>query len=486
MNDEVFYIGADPGDPRRLLWLPISTLRRHCLITGSTGTGKSMLMVDMILQRVVAGESCIVIDPKGDLVRDVLASIALMPEEDWPALARDLVLIDPTDTVVPAAFNPLEITPYGSPSRQRGDVLATFRRVFEFDDSRVTRLVLVLRKSVQLAIEHNLTIVDLPRLLTDNEFRDALVRQTSDDDLRRFWELEFPSGNRAGQQQWTASTLVRLETLLDDPAVKRFFGRAHSTFDLRDIMDTGKVCLISLSKGAIGDASRLLGGFLMGRVQLAAESRATLPAGLRHPCTVFVDEFQNFATTSFGEMLAEARGYGVSLVMAHQHLGQLPDDLRHAAISNAALRVAFKLGADDSAAIAREYWRLAGQRVKQEWWNIASLGPIPIPYKQYKFYSPSEEARQNRDLIQHLPDRHMLLHVAGEDQPYLLKTVDVPLDMITRAASRVDRLKSVMADVQAISAPIEPVALATAVAAKSAAAPGTFEWRRASGRAAKR
>jgi hypothetical protein len=251
-------------------------------------------------------------------------------------------------------------------------------------------------------------------------------------------------------------------------------------------MDTGKVCLISLSKGAIGDASRLLGGFLMSRVQLAAESRATLPAGLRHPCTVFVDEFQNYATTSFGEMLAEARGYGVSLVMAHQHLGQLPDDLRHAAIGNSALRLAFRLGADDSAAIAREYWRVAGQRVKQEWWNIASLGPIPIPYKQYKFYSPSEEARQNRDLIQHLPDRHMLLHVAGEDQPYLLKTIDVPLDMISRAAGRVDRLKRVMADVRAIDAPREPISLEGAVAAKSPPASGTFEWRRASGRAAKR
>ena len=483
MNNDLFYIGADPGDPRRLLWLPISTLRRHCLITGSTGTGKSMLLVDMILQRVVAGESCIVIDPKGDLVRDVLACIALMPEADWPALARDLVLIDPTDTVVPAAFNPLEITPYGSPSRQRGDVLATFRRVFEFDDSRMTRLVLVLRKSVQLAIEHRLTIVDLPRLLTDNEFRDALVQQSSDDDLRRFWELEFPkNGNKTNQQQWTASTLVRLETLLDDPAVKRFFGRAHSTFDFRDIADSGKVCLISLSKGAIGDASRLLGGFLMSRVQLAAESRATLPAGLRHPCTVLVDEFQNFATSSFGEMLAEARGYGVSLVMAHQHLGQLPDDLRHAAISNSALRLAFRLGADDSAAIAREYWRVAGQRVKQEWWNVASLGPIPIPYKERKFFSVSEEARQNRDLIQHLPDRHMLLHVAGEDQPYLLKPVDVPLDMIAGAASRVARLKRVMADVQRERLPEQSGQ--HAVAAPQDA--GTFEWRRALKRAAER
>jgi len=480
-SEEVFYIGADPGDPRRLLWLPLSQLRRHCLVTGSTGTGKSMLLVDMILQRVVAGESCIVIDPKGDLVRDVLACIALMPKEDWPALARDLVLIDPTDTVVPAAFNPLEITPYGSPSRQRGDVLSTFRRVFEFDDSRVTRLVLVLRKSVQLAIEHNLTIVDLPRLLTDNDFRDALVRQSSDDDLRRFWELEFPNGNKANQQQWTASTLVRLETLLDDPTVKRFFGRAHSTFDFRDIMDTGKVCLISLSKGAIGDASRLLGGFLMSRVQLAAESRAMSPAGMRHPCTVFVDEFQNYATTSFGEMLAEARGYGVSLVMAHQHLGQLPDDLRHAALSNSALRLAFRLGADDSAAIAREYWRVAGQRVKQEWWNIASLGPIPIPYKQYKFFSVSEEARQNRDLIQHLPDRHMLLHVAGEDQPYLLKTVDVPLHMIAGAASRVEQLKRVMADMRAIDVPREPGALAKAATTPIAPASRTFEWRRAAG-----
>ncbi len=480
MNDEMFYIGADPGDPRRLLWLPVSALRRHCLVTGSTGTGKSMLLVDVILQRIVAGESVVVVDPKGDLVRDALASIALMPEEDWPSLARDLVIIDPTDDVVPAAFNPFEITPYGSPSRQRGEVLATFRRVFDLDDNQVTRLVLVLRKSVQLAIEGGLTIVDLPRLLTDTDFREGLVQRSSDDDLRRFWELEFPQ-SKANQQQWTASTLVRLETLIDDPAVRRFFGQARSTFDFRDIMDTGKVCLISLSKGAIGDASRLLGGFLMSRLQLAAESRAMLPAGLRHPCTVFVDEFQNYATTSFGEMLAEARGYGISLVMAHQHLGQLPDELRQAAISNCNLQLAFRLSASDSAEVAREYWRLSGQRVKQEWWNIAALGPLPIPYKQYKFFSTSEEARQNRDLIQHLPDRHMLLHVSGEDQPYLLKTVDVPLYMLTGAASRVDRLKSVMADARAIDTARAPVALRRPAAISSPPAARTFEWRRASG-----
>ncbi len=472
--NDLFYIGANPSNPRRLLWLPLQELRRHCLITGSSGTGKSMLVVDQFMQRVVAGESCIVIDPKGDLVRDILACIALMPEEEWAELARDIVIVDPADTLIRSGFNPFEITAHGSASRQRQDVVSAFRRIFEFDDSRVTRLVLVMRRSVQLAIEHGLTMVDLPRLLTDGEFRDRLVQQSGDEDVQRFWQHEFPQG-KANQQQWTASTLVRLETLLDDPAVKRFFGYAHSTFDFRDIMDTGKVCLVSLSKGAIGEeTSRLLGGFLMSRLQLAAESRATLPTALRRPCTVFVDEFQNFVTSTFGELIAEARGFGLSLVMAHQHLGQLPDELRHAALSNANIRVSFRLRADDAAVMAKEFFRLSGQRVKNEWWNVASIGPLPIPYKEYKYFSVSEEARQNRDLIQHLPDRHLVAHVAGESNPYLVRTVDLPLAEMSNAGARVHRLKEMIVQAQAtrITAS-EPTRLPVSAPPRS----GGLEWR---------
>jgi hypothetical protein len=405
-----------------------------------------------------------------------------MPEADWPSLARDVVLVDPSDSMIPAHFNPLEVASYGSPSRQRADLLATFRRVFSFEDSRVTRLVLVLRRSVQLAAAHGLTIVDLPRILTDAEFRETLV-QSADEDAQRFWRLEFPE-SKAAQQVWTASTLVRLEALLDDPAIKRFFGSPRSTFDFYDVANTGKIALISLSKGAIGEeSSRLLGGFLMSRLQLAAEARATLPTEMRRPCTVIVDECQNYVSSSFTELLTEGRAYAVSMMMLHQHLAQLPDDLRQAALNNCALKTSFRLGADDGSIMARYMFRTNGQRVKQEWWDVASIGPIPVPYKQRRFFSPGEEARQNRELFHELPDRHMLVHVAGEAQPYLLRTVDLPYSEMAAAGNRIDALKRFIADVQRERLP-EPDVMAVAIAGSRNGS--TFEWRRELGRTAQR
>jgi len=484
MNDNgMFYVGADPRDPRSYLWLPKDAFRRHALITGPSGSGKSGFIEDGFLQRVVAGEGCLIIDPKGDTARDILAFISLLPEEEWPTLARDIVLVNPADNVVTASFNPLEVTAYASPSRQRADFLATLRRVFKFDDSRVSRLVLVLRRAVQLAMENELTIVDLPRLLTDSDFRDPLVRRSTDEDTKRFFDDIFPQG-KANQQAWTASTLVRLEALLDDPSIKRFFGSRRSTFDFYDIMNTGKICIISLAKGEVGEeSSRLLGGFLMGRLQLAAEARATLPSASRHPCTLFVEECQNYVSSSFTELLTEARAYGVSMVMVHQHLGQLPADLCQAALNNANVKIAFRLGAEDAATMAKYMFRADGQRVKQEWWNFASLGPLPIPYKERRFFSAGEEARQNRELFTQLPDRHMLVHVAGEAQPYHLRTVDLPYSEIARAGNRIDAFKRLIADVQRERLPEPSV---TPIAIGGSRNGGTFEWRRELGRTAQR
>lgn len=299
-----------------------------------------------------------------------------------------------------------------------------------------------------MAIESGLTLIDLPRLLTDAAFRDALVARSSDEDVPRFWRDEFPEG-RANQQQWVASTIVRLETLLDDPAIRRFFGRKHSTFDFAEMMNSGKVCLISLAKGALGEeTSRLLGGFLVGRLQLAAEGRVSRAAASRRICYVYVDEFQNYATSSFAELLAEARGYGVSITMLHQHLSQLPQSLRDAALSNANIRVAFRVSTDDAAILAREFFLVSGTRVKRRWWNVAALGPLPIPYPEYSFYSPGEEARQNRELFHQLPDRHMLLHQAGQPEPYLLRTVEMPLSEIASSELRIQRLKHLVAQLQ--------------------------------------
>jgi hypothetical protein len=478
MNNNAFYLGADPKNPRRLLWLDIHERRAHMAVVGATGTGKSHLVVDLLGQDIVAGRGCGLIDAKGDTADDVLAALAAMPEENWPALARDLVVIDPADPNCRAFFNPLEVRPYGSPSRQVTDTVSIIKKIFGVDDTQAPRLGLVLRRSLQLAMDHQLTLCDLPRILTDGEFRARLVQRSEDEALRRFWELEFPDSPSA-QAAWTASSLVRLETLLDDPAIRRFLGQPRSSFDFRGMMDEGKVVIINLSKGRLGQESAyLLGGFLMVALQLAAESRQQIfPAEARRPWYLYIDEAQNYVNTrAFEELLTEARGYGLSLTLANQHLAQLEEGFRKAILGNARIRVAFRVSLDDASVLAPEFFRVTGQRQKETRWDTVRLGRgVYLPVPEPVYFSPSDEMRQNREALHYLPDRLMWVHLAGPSAPRVLRTVDIPRDRLAAAREKVPRLKELVAELQALPAPS-----ATQRAELPPPTRGTYEWARGS------
>lgn len=448
MNRDLFCIGTEPDDPSRLVFLPTRAKKRHLLCTGASGAGKSMFLVDQVMQDWVGGRGAIVLEPKGDLVTDIVSGIAMMPEAHWLSSAEELVIIDPADPACPARFNPFEVTPYGDPSRQRQDAYSALRRPLHFDERQTPRGALVFRKATQLAIENGLTICDLPNILADADFAKRLASQSADEDLRRFWLQEFPSG-RQHQLEWVSSTLVRLETLLDHNAIRRFLGAPKSTFSFREIMDSGKTCLISLAKGALGqESARLLGGLLLGRLQLDAESRVQLPNESRRTCHIYLDEAQNYATTSLEELIAEGRGMGAALTVSHQHLSQLGEELRHALLSNANIRVAFRLATDDASLMAREFHMVTGDRVKERRVAFSSLGPLPIPHYEYDFFSTSDESRQNRDALHYLPDRHMLVHLAGEHAPYMLRSVDVPVAQLSRERERSERFKRFVYDHQ--------------------------------------
>lgn len=470
VTNSAFYLGTDPRDPRRLYWLDLQERRAHMAVFGATGSGKSNLLLDVIMQDLAAGRGCCLIDPKGDLVEDVLAALTAVPEERWPALAADVILLDPSDPDCRVAFNPLEVSSYGSPARQRQEMVSVFRKIWRLDDAQAPRLGLVLRRSLHLAMENGLTLTDVQRILTDDPFRASLLDGTDDDSLRVFWQHEFPQSS-AAQLQWTGSTLTRIETLTDDPALRRLLGRRKSTFDFRRVMDEGKVLLISLSKGRLGqEVSSLLGGLLLAKLQMAAESRQEIwPPEARRPFYAFVDEFQNYATKSFEEMLAEARGYGLSLVMANQHLSQLDEGLRRAVVSNARIRIAFRVSHDDASVLAQELWRFEGDRVKDKELQWEKLGKfwLPMGYR-YDYYSAGDETRQNRESLHYLPDRLFWLHVQGQPAPVLLRSVDVPRDRLAAARDRVRRFRRLLSSVH--NAPSEPPML------PARTAPRTFEW----------
>ncbi len=472
MANDLFYLGADPRDPRRLFWLPMAERRAHMSAFGGSGAGKSNMLLDVFMQDVMAGRGCALIDPKGDLFNDVLAAMAAIPEEQLPALARDLVIIDPADPASRTAFNPLEVSPQMPASRQRQEVLSVFRKVWRLDNTQTPRLGLVLRRAVQLAMENDLTLCHLQRILTDDTFRANLLARSQDEALRTFWQYEFPE-SRSAQTQWTASTLTRLESFLDDPALRRFVGQPKSSFDFREIMDNSRVCLINLAKGALGEeTSYLLGGFLLAKLQLAAESRQQIwPEESRRPFYLFVDEFQNYATRSFEELLAEARGYGLSLVMANQNLAQLDEGLRHAVLSNARIRVAFRLSYDDASVLSPELFRVSGERKKETRWETVRLSRnIYLPVPEPVYYSAGEEQRQNREALHYLGDRMMRVHLAGEYQPRLLRSVEIPRAQLAALRDKAARLKDLVGAAQALPAPSPPLV--------QAARPGrsTYEW----------
>src|SRR3990170_7328828 len=281
MTNDYFYLGAAPDNPERLFVFPISTAQRHGVITGRTGGGKTGLIDDLCGQFIAAVRGFTVMDCKGDLADDVVAMLAMTPEEGWPELARDVVLVDPSDRLCTATFNPLEVPPYTTPARQRQDVRAILRRLWGIDDAQTARMVLVLRKTMQLLMFHQLTIVEAPRVLTDQTFRERLVQSCDDAQLRRFWLHEFPEGT-TNQLAWTQSSLIRLESLVDDPNVCAFLGQPRSSLNFREIMDQGKICIVSLGRGKLGhESANLIAGLLLVHLQLAAESRQRLPQDQR-------------------------------------------------------------------------------------------------------------------------------------------------------------------------------------------------------------
>lgn len=439
---EMFYVGTDPQNRARLVWFHQQERDAHGWVKGASGSGKSSLLLDILCQDAVAGRGVVLFDPKGDLANDFVAALTCMPEESWRALARDLVIVDPADPACAVRFNPLELAGGRTASRQTEDIVSVFRKVWDLD-ANTPRLELVLRRSVQLAMHAGLSLPDVPRLLVDGELRERLLAGAPEA-LRRFWRDEFPE-SRSAQQAWAMSTLTRLEVLLDDPAVCRFFSARRSTFDFRDIMDRGAICVVNLAKGSLGEeTSRLLGGLLLTRLQLAAEGRVSLPASQRRTCYAVFDEAQNYATRSFEELLAEARGYGLSITFAHQNLGQLGEPLRRALTTNTRLKMVFRTSHEDARVLAPELWRFDGRRVKISQLAFANIGKLPIPYMDQTFHTSGDEARQNREALAYLPDRFLWVHVAGEAAPQLVRTVDLPLDELRQARDRVCALKALV------------------------------------------
>lgn len=321
--------------------------RRHLLLLGKTGMGKSTLLLHLLSSDIAAGRGVGLIDPHGDLAEAVLRSIP-------SPRTNDVVLFDAGDLEHPPAFNPLDCPdPRMRPLLAAG-LVSSFKRVF--GDSWGPRLEHILRNSVLAMLDvPGTTLVSLQRMLSDAGFRGDIVHRSNDPIVRGFWEREFAGMPARLQAEALSPVQNKVGHFVSNPILRHIVGQPKSRLDLRRIMDAGKVLLCNLSKGRIGDdASHLLGAFLVTSIQLAAMSRADLAENQRREFFLTVDEFGSFATESFASALSEARKYGLVLNLANQYLAQLEHSTRSAVFGNVGSLLVFQVGAEDSETLARQ------------------------------------------------------------------------------------------------------------------------------------
>ncbi len=322
---------------------------RHVYIIGQTGAGKSGLLELLALSDIFYNQGYCIVDPHGDFA---INNLRFIPE----SRVKDVVYFNPADTAFPVAFNPLEIT---DPTRKPNicsEVIGVLKRMF--GDSWGPRLEHILRYTLLALLDRpSTTLLDISRLLTDKDFRKETLEYCKDVTVLQFWKHEFGQWNEKQVNESIAPVLNKVGAFTANPIIRNIIGQPKSSFDIRKIMDEGKILVVNLSKGLIGeDNAAILGAFIVTKVQLAAMSRSDIPnVADRRPFYLYVDEFQNFATDSFAVILSEARKYGLNLTVANQYVAQMTDSVRDAVFGNVGTTISFRVSADDAPILVKQF-----------------------------------------------------------------------------------------------------------------------------------
>ena len=322
---------------------------RHVYIIGQTGAGKSGLLELFALSDIFHGQGYAIIDPHGDFA---INNMRFIPG----SRLQDVVYFNPADTQFPLGFNPLEVTNPEQKNNISSEVIGVLKRMF--GDSWGPRLEHILRYTILALLDRpETTMLDITRMLTDKKFRKDTLSYCQDTVVLQFWNIEFASWNDKFQAEAVAPVLNKVGAFTANPIIRNIIGQPKSTFNIRKIMDEGKILVVNLSKGLIGeDNAGILGSFIVTKIQLAAMSRSDIPdVKDRRPFYLYVDEFQNFATDSFATILSEARKYGLNLTVANQYISQMQDTVRDAVFGNVGTMISFRASADDSPILSKQF-----------------------------------------------------------------------------------------------------------------------------------
>jgi hypothetical protein len=339
------------GEEKKVYFATRSDRRRHFYAVGQTGTGKTSLLREMIRQDIEQGEGVGVIDPHGDLIESTLSNI---PKER----EKDVVLFEPFDMERPIGLNMLE---YKTPEQKDfavQEMISIFQKLFP--PEIVGPMFEHYMRNAMLAImadkEDPGTLVEIPRMFTDDSFMENKIKKVTDPIVKSFWLREWKQTTGGTKSDMLGYVVSKVGRFIENEMMRNIIGQPHCGFDLARIMDEGKIFLANLSKGLTGEVnSSLLGLILVSKMQMAVMRRGKMPEEERKDFYLYIDEFQNFTTDSIATILSEARKYRLNLILAHQYIPQLKEEIRNAVLGNVGTIGAFRIGADDAELLEKQF-----------------------------------------------------------------------------------------------------------------------------------
>lgn len=352
-NKDLTYIGqATYRDKNTLFGIKRKDRRQHVYILGKSGTGKSVLMSNMIMQNINNGEGVCVVDPHGELVEGVLSAI---PEHR----VKDVVYFNPADTDFQVGFNVLELVDSKYKHLVASGLMGIFTKIWA--NAWSARMEYILNNAILALLDTpGTTLLGIPRMLVDKDYRQKIINNLKDPVIKAFWVHEYEAWQDKFRNEAIAPIQNKVGQFLSTSVIRNIVGQSKSTINIFDMMNEGKIFLVNVSKGRIGeDNSKLLGGMIITKVQLAAMERVRIPEDERKDFYLYVDEFQNFVTDSFASILSEARKYRLNLTVAHQYTAQLvtkeSSAMRDSIFGNVGTMIVFRVGADDADFLEKEF-----------------------------------------------------------------------------------------------------------------------------------
>ena len=352
-NKDITYLGlATYRDKNQLFGIKRKDRRQHVYILGKSGTGKSALMFNMIIQNIKNGDGVCMVDPHGENVEAVLAAIP-------PERVKDVVYFNPADPDFHIGFNVLEIADTKYKHLVASGLMGIFTKIWA--NAWSARMEYILNNAILALLDTpGTTMLGIPRLLVDKDYRQKIISNLKDPVIKSFWVHEYEAWQDKFRNEAIAPIQNKVGQFLSSSIIRNVVGQSKSTINIFDLMNEKKIFLVNVSKGRIGeDNSALLGGMIITKIQLAAMERVRIPEDERKDFYLYVDEFQNFVTDSFASILSEARKYRLNLTVAHQYTAQLVSDkssaVRDAVFGNVGTMIIFRCGAEDADFLEKEF-----------------------------------------------------------------------------------------------------------------------------------